>query len=62
MQFWGFKKYREFDLESRLHPERLKKKRIEFERLPRRRVKPLWWTLIVFAIVLYLYFLLKKFI
>ncbi|APF18914.1 hypothetical protein Calab_3270 [Caldithrix abyssi DSM 13497] len=60
MRFWGLRKHKEFDLESRLHAK--DKKRIQFERLPRRKVRSLWWTLIVFLIVLYLYFYLKKMI
>ncbi len=62
MGFWGLKRHREFNLEARLHPERATKKRIEFERLPRRKVKPLWWTIAVFIAVLYIYFYLKKFL
>ncbi len=62
MRFWGFKKHRTFNIEERLHPERFKKKRIEFERLPRRKVKPLWWTIAVFLVVLYLYFYLRQYL
>ena len=62
MSFWGFKKHREFNIEERLHPEK-NKKRIEFGRLlPRRKVKPLWWTIAVFIIVLYLYFYLRHYL
>lgn len=52
------KKYRTFDLQSRLHP---RTGGIHFDRLPRKKVKPLWWSLAVFIIVLLLYYYLQKF-
>ena len=60
MRFWGFRKYRSFDISERLHGQ--KESGIHFERLPRRKVRPFWWTLVVFLIVLYLYFYLKRLI
>ncbi len=60
MPFWGLKKHKEFNLSERLHPEKGKTRRIKFERLPRRKVRSLWWTIAVFLIVLYLFFYLKR--
>ncbi len=61
MAFWSLKKHKEFNLQRRLHPDKKEKYNIKFERLPRRKVRSLWWTIAVFLIVLYLYFYLKKF-
>ena len=53
------KKYRTFDLESKLHKD--KQKRIEFDRLPRKKVKPFWWSLTIFIIVVALFYYLQRF-
>ncbi len=55
------KKSREFNLEERLKKESEEKPKINIERLPRKKVRPIWWTIMVFAIILYLFFFLKKF-
>ena len=55
------KKPREFNLEERLKKESQDIPKINIERLPKKKVRPIWWTIIVFAIVLYLFFFLKKF-
>ena len=60
MSFWSLKKHKEFNLSERLHSKKEKERRIKFERLPRRKVRSLWWTIAVFLIVLYLYFYLKR--
>ncbi|MBN1409067.1 MAG: hypothetical protein JW956_14805, partial [Calditrichaceae bacterium] len=55
------KKPREFNLEERLKKVSEDKHKIKIERLPRKRVRPIWWTIILLAIILYLFFFLKKF-
>jgi hypothetical protein len=55
------KKPREFNLEKRLNEDADDKPKINIERLPRKKVRPIWWTLLLFVIVLYLFFFLKKF-
>ena len=59
MRVVGFmrKKYRTFNLQARLHPA----SGIHFDRLPRKKVKPFWWSLLIFVIVLLLYLYLQKF-
>ena len=58
--FTSLKKHRQFDLQSRLgdysyvRPE--SDKRIKFARLPKKRVKSIWWSIIAFAAVLYFFF------
>jgi len=37
------------------------KKRIKIERLPRRKIKPLWWTACLFLLVLIFYYYLSKY-
>ncbi len=56
------RKHRTFDLQARLDKERGKKeKRIQFDRLPRKKVRPFWWSVIVFLLVIIAYIYLQKF-
>lgn len=63
--FFGQKKRRSLDIEGSLASRRQddggEKRRIKFDRLPRRKVKPIWWLVAVFLIVIYLFFFLKEF-
>jgi len=58
---FNLRKHRTFDLQERLGHSIDNKRRIEFDRLPRKKVKPLWWVVMVFLIVLALYYYLFRF-
>lgn len=55
MKVFNLKKHRDFDLSSRLHGTKNDAKRIEFDRLPRKRVRPIWWYFLIFVLVYALY-------
>jgi len=54
-------KRRKLDLEGRLNRSEANENKIKFDRLPRKKVKPFWWLLAMFLVVLYLLYFLKKF-
>jgi len=62
MSFFGLKKHRTFDLSSRLEPEEKGRRSIKIERLPRKKTRSIWWLIIMFAIVLYTFMFLKRFL
>ena len=56
-------KNRKFDLQARLGKNSYTNnsdKRIKFERLPKKKIKPLTWTAAVFIVVLYLFYYLSN--
>jgi len=57
--FTSLKKHRQFDLQRRLgdysHLKPENEKRIKFARLPKKRVRPIWWSIVAFAAVLYFF-------
>ena len=56
------RKHRTFDLQARLAKEHgSEKPRIKFDRLPRRKVKPMWWSFIIFVLIIIVYFYLRGF-
>lgn len=61
MSLWGFKKHRQLDLEARLKERRSDERKIKFDRLPRKGVRPLWWSLFLFVVILFLFLYLQKF-
>jgi len=63
--FTSLKKHRQFDLQRRLgdysHIKTVDDKRIEFKRLPRKRIKSIWWSVVAFAVLLYFFFYLANY-
>lgn len=55
------KKTREFNLEERLNRESRNKIKINIERLPKKKLRPIWWTIGLFLVILYLFYFLKQF-
>jgi hypothetical protein len=55
-----YKKKKSFNLQARLDKRRDGKRNIEFDRLPRKKVKPLWWSVLLFIIVASLFLYLGK--
>ncbi len=55
MKVFNLKKHRDFDLSYRLHGKKKDAKRIEFDRLPRKKVRPIWWYFLLFVLVYALY-------
>jgi len=53
-------KRRKLDLEGRLYHREADKNKIEFDRLPRKKMKPIWWLIAMFIVVLYLLYFLKN--
>ncbi len=62
MPLFEFRKKRAFDISERLHPKPAGQRRIKFERLPRKKLKPVWWLVILFLAVLYALLFLKRYI
>jgi hypothetical protein len=49
---------RELDLEGRLNYQDTNKNSIKFDRLPRKKMRPIWWRIgMIFAVLYLLYFL-----
>lgn len=58
MNIFGVKK-RTFDISARLHPRQTKGWRIEFDRLPRKKMRSVWWYFLLFALCFALYYYLN---
>ncbi len=60
--FTLYKKNRKFEINSGARKEGVKAGRsIQFERLPRKKMKSIWWHVVVFAILLYVIHYLSSF-
>jgi hypothetical protein len=51
---------RQLDLAGRLNYHETKGNRIKFDRMPRKKMKPLWWRIGMILAVLYLLYFLKN--
>lgn len=51
---------RQLDLEGRLNRHESKDNKIKFDRLPRKKTKPIWWLAAMFFVLLYLLYFLKN--
>ena len=63
--FSSIKKNRQFDLQSRLGSYSYLKpegnERIKFARLPKRKIKSVWWTVVIFGVLLYFFFYMSNY-
>ena len=62
--FTSTRKYRRFDLQKRLGEFSTLKSdndnKIKFARLPKKKIRSVWWLVIFFIFVLYFFFYLKN--
>lgn len=61
MPLFNLKKHRTFNLSARLGHEQKEDKRIEFDRLPRKKMRSVWWYLFIFILSFVLYYYLRRF-
>lgn len=61
MPLFNLKKHRSFNLSARLGHEQDNEKRIVFDRLPRKKMRSIWWYLFIFILSLVLYHYLLRF-
>jgi len=62
MSLFRLKKHRTFDLSDRLGSKDEKKRTIKIERLPRKKTRSIWWLIFMFAVVVYTFIFLKRFL
>ncbi len=63
MKLPGTRKRRTFNFSYQLEADQnLKKRSITFDRLPRKKVRSIWWLVAVFFIVILLYKYLHRFL
>ena len=61
MSLFNLKKHRTFNLGARLGHDQEDEKRIVFDRLPRKRMRSVWWDMFIFILSLVLYYYLMRF-
>lgn len=61
MPMFNLKKHRTFDLGARLGHEQEKEKRIKFDRLPRKKVRSIWYYLFIFILSFVMYYYLTRY-
>jgi len=62
MSFLGLKKRRTFNISDRLHPKPVGQREIKFDRLPKKKLRPIWRLIFIFVIVLWTFFYLRRFL
>ncbi len=51
---------RQLNLEGRLNHHESEKNTIKFDRLPRKKTRPIWWLIAMLFVVFYLLYFLKN--